>query len=99
MAQTRRAASEGDHFSGNRSISVLLASRVSERGGTFCQLAEKFHVDSSTMSRILSGRRIPSAELLILIAHELGVSTDDLYRALMKSRKRDWRAKQGHSLK
>lgn len=48
------------------------------------QLAKKFGVTPSMVSRILSGRRMPSAKLLIIVAHELEITVEELYQALNK---------------
>src|SRR5918998_5689593 len=50
----------------------------SERGLTLAQVAERAHLDVSTVSRLESGRRRLALDHLPALAAALGVRTDDL---------------------
>ena len=53
-----------------------------ERGETLTQLSETTGISVSTLSRLESGRRQPSLELLLLIARAHRVSLDELVEDL-----------------
>lgn len=86
MPGSRLRQAYGDHISGNPAIAVLFTHKLKERNMNMHQLARRLGVDGSTVTRALSGRRMPSAELLIEMAYELGVDIDLLHKTLQRAR-------------
>lgn len=86
MAGSRLRQAYGDHISGNPAIAVLFAHKLKDRGMNMHELARKLGVDGSTITRALSGRRMPSAELLIEMSYELGIDIEQLHKTLIRAR-------------
>ena len=75
----------GDHMSGNATLALMLAAAMRKAGMNQRELAHRLGVKPASICRILSGRRAPSAEILVKICHELGVDMEQVYRCFIKS--------------
>jgi transcriptional regulator with XRE-family HTH domain len=64
-----------------RDVGPRLRALRSQRGSTLAELAADTGISVSTLSRLESGRRRPSLELLLPLARIFGVALDDLVDA------------------
>jgi transcriptional regulator with XRE-family HTH domain len=72
------AKDDGDVLSG---VGSRLRALRQERGATLAQLAESTGISVSTLSRLESGQRKPTLELLLPLARAYQVALDDLVEA------------------
>lgn len=80
--KAEQSRKRGDHTSGSSRLGTLTHDAARKKGLSNNEFAAAIGADPSTVSRIFSGKRLPSAELLTKIEHELGVTAEKVYRAL-----------------
>lgn len=85
MVKSRLASPHIDHISGNPAIAVLVSTAARERGVTQEELAAMLHVSRSQISRIMSGSRNPSCDVLIKLCYELEITIEELYIAMRRA--------------
>lgn len=60
-----------------------MLARMDEAGLTTAALADKLHLDTTYVSRIVNGHRTPSLEVTVALAIALGVDLDQLADVLV----------------
>lgn len=69
--KAEQARKGGDHTSGSSRLGMLVHDAARKKGLSNKEFAAAIGVDPSTVSRIFSGKRLPSAELLTKIECQL----------------------------
>jgi len=68
----------GKNMCNYKIFSKMLKEQIKKKGMTQKELAERIDITEASVSRYVSGQRIPKATVLLKIATALGVSTDYL---------------------
>lgn len=86
MTWTKTASHQyGDERRGDLALSIALSRAMRAKGISQRDLAEMTGIRKETISRILSGRRRPSAKTLMLITSALGVSAEEIIQDMNKN--------------
>lgn len=85
VTKSRLLQTYGDHKSGNPAVALVFAHRCHELEMSHEEIARRVGVSRSTISRVFSGRRMPSMKLAMSLCHELGIKVDEIYSALESS--------------
>ena len=73
-----QSSSYGDEQRGDPKLSIALRKLLKARNMSQREVADATGIRKETISRILSGRRRPSAQKLMLIASAIGVSVEEI---------------------
>lgn len=80
--KTQGAATYGDELRGDIKLSQALRRAMRAHGYTQAQVSEKTGIRKETLSKILSGRRRPSAKMMLTIASAIGATVDEIIEGM-----------------